>query len=158
MQGSEEAAASPLHAAREAYLCNIEAHVSFFETLGGLCGEETIQLAALTVFHQEVQVGSCLDGPIKGRHKGMIHCTKTHTMHISTHKRAGSAVDSSAHAKLQQSPCLHQAALDCTMSTAVGRMHEGRLWQCQATMVHYVMHDNISNESPADLGSGCPPP
>ena len=61
------------------HLCYIEAHVSFLEALGRLCGEEAIQLPALTVLHQKVQVCACLNGAVQRRHKGVVHCTKVHT-------------------------------------------------------------------------------
>ena len=56
------------------HLCHIEAHVGFFQALGGLCGEQAVQLPPLAVLHQEVQMGAGLYGAIQRRNKGMVHC------------------------------------------------------------------------------------
>lgn len=55
-------------------LCHIEAHMGFFQALGGLCGEQAVQLPPLAVLHQEVQMGAGLYGAIQRRNKGMVHC------------------------------------------------------------------------------------
>ena len=56
------------------HLCHVEAHVGFLQALGGLGGEQAVQLPPLAVLHQEVQMGAGLYGAIKRCNKGMVHC------------------------------------------------------------------------------------